>query len=47
MTGNGFETTVTKSDGTKIEVHLDSSYVVMQGGPGGHRGAPHSGTYGG
>jgi len=46
MTGRGFETTVTKSDGTKVEVHLDSSYQVMQGlgdhggpdGPGGFRG---------
>lgn len=28
MTGRGFETTVTKSDGTKVEVHLDSSYQV-------------------
>jgi len=37
MTGRGFETTVTKSDGTKVEVHLDSSYQVMQG-PGGHGG---------
>jgi hypothetical protein len=34
MTGKGFETTVTKSDGTKIEVHLDSSYDVSHG-PGG------------
>ena len=46
MTGQGFETTVTKSDGTKVEVHLDSSYQVMQGrggpgvpgGPGAHGG---------
>jgi len=37
MTGRGFETTITKSDGTKVEVHLDSSYQVMQG-PGGHDG---------
>ena len=35
MTGRGFETTVTKSDGTKVEVHLDSSYNAEQG-PGGH-----------
>jgi len=35
---SGYETTVTKSDGTKVEVHLDSSFNVMQGGPGGgHR----------
>lgn len=46
MTGQGFETTVTKSDGTKVEVHLDSSYNVMQGGPGGHGGPP-SGGYAG
>ncbi len=37
MTGTGFETTVTKSDGSKVEVHLDSSYNAMQG-PGGHAG---------
>jgi hypothetical protein len=48
MTGRGFETTVTKSDGTKVEVHLDSSYNVMQGrgGYGGHGGPP-SGGYAG
>ena len=34
-TGNGYEVTVTRSDGTKVEVHLDSSFTVMQGGPGG------------
>jgi nicotinic acid phosphoribosyltransferase len=38
-TGTGFETTVTKSDGTKVEVHLDSSYNIV-GGPGGHGGPP-------
>ncbi|HEY2571746.1 MAG TPA: hypothetical protein VGI27_09735 [Solirubrobacteraceae bacterium] len=37
FTGSGFETTVTKADGTKVEVHLDSSYSVMQG-----HGAPPS-----
>ena len=31
---SGYEVTVTKSDGTKTEVHLDSSFNVMQGGPG-------------
>lgn len=36
-TGKGFETTVTKSDGSKVEVHLDSSYNVMQH-PGGDHG---------
>ena len=34
FTGNGFETTVTKSDGSTVEVHVDSSYNVVQG-PGG------------
>src|SRR5437899_1266026 len=29
FTGNGFEVTVTKSDGTKAEVHLDSSYQAL------------------
>ena len=42
ITGKGYETTVTKSDGTKVEVHLDSSFTAMQGpggpgGPGGRR----------
>ncbi len=45
FTGNGFETTITKSDGSKVEVHLDSSYNVMQG-PGG-RGGPPPAAYGG
>lgn len=35
MTGDGYETTVTKSDGSKVEVHLDKSFAVIQGhGPG-------------
>jgi hypothetical protein len=35
-TGNGYEVTVTKSDGSTVEVHLDSSFNAMQGpGPGG------------
>jgi outer membrane lipoprotein SlyB len=38
-TDNGFEVTVTKSDGSKVVVHLDSSYNVMQG-PGGGGGPP-------
>jgi hypothetical protein len=33
-TGDGYEVTVTKSDGTEVEVHLDSSFNVQQG-PGG------------
>lgn len=40
FTGNGYEVTVTKSDGSQVEVHLDSSFNVMQRGPGGHGGAP-------
>lgn len=35
--GNGYEVTVTKSDGRKVEVHRDSSFNVM-GPPGGHGG---------
>jgi len=48
ITGKGFETTVTKSDGTKVEVRLDSSYAVAQGpgGRGGPGGPPPAG-YGG
>jgi hypothetical protein len=40
FTGDGYEVTVTKSDGSKVEVHLDKSFNVMQGhgGPGGHHG---------
>ncbi|HVP03499.1 MAG TPA: hypothetical protein VMT10_13090, partial [Solirubrobacteraceae bacterium] len=41
FTQTGYEVTVTKSDGTKVEVHLDSSFNVMQG-PGGHGGPPPS-----
>ena len=42
FTGKGYETTVTKSDGTKVEVHLDSSFAVMTG-PSGHMGPMGSG----
>ena len=43
--GNGYEVTVTKSDGTTVEVHLDSSFNVLQGrGPGGGFGGPAHGT---
>lgn len=38
-TKNGYEVTVTKADRTQVEVHLDSSFNVMQGGPG-HCGGP-------
>ena len=37
--GDGYEVAVTKSDGSKVEVHLDSSFDVM-GPPGGAGGAP-------
>ena len=35
FSGNGYEVTVTKSDGSTVEAHLDSSFTVMQmpGGP--------------
>jgi hypothetical protein len=33
--GNGYEVTVTQSDGSTVEVHLDSSFNVRQGPPGG------------
>jgi hypothetical protein len=31
FTKDGYEVTVTKSDGTQVEVHLDSSFNVMMG----------------
>jgi hypothetical protein len=37
--GNGYEVTVTKSDGAKVEIHLDSSFNVM-GPPGGRFDGP-------
>ncbi|HLY85296.1 MAG TPA: hypothetical protein VKO84_02110 [Gaiellaceae bacterium] len=37
--GSGYEVTVTKSDGTEVEIHLDSSFDVM-GPPGGRFGGP-------
>jgi len=36
FTGTGYEVTVTKTDGTQVEVHLDSSFNVEQHGPGRH-----------
>ncbi len=42
-TGDGYEVTVTKSDGTTVDIHLDSSFAAMDG-PGGWGGAPPSGT---
>jgi hypothetical protein len=35
FTQNGYETTVTKADGSQVEVHLDSSFNVMADGHGG------------
>jgi hypothetical protein len=32
--GTGYEVTVTKSDGSTVELHLDSSFNVRQGPPG-------------
>jgi hypothetical protein len=44
-TKNGYEVTVTKSDGSTVEVHLDSSFNVVQGpGPGGPGVPPGSGS---
>jgi hypothetical protein len=34
FTGQGYEVTVTKPGGGKVEVHLDSSFTVMQRPPG-------------
>jgi hypothetical protein len=36
FTGDGYEVTITKADGSKTEVHLDKSFSVMQGRPGPH-----------
>ncbi|MGH7686261.1 MAG: hypothetical protein ACREN2_05530 [Candidatus Dormibacteria bacterium] len=46
FTQSGYEVTVTKSDDSTVEVHMDSSFNVMQGpgpghgGPGGDLAAP-------
>jgi hypothetical protein len=45
--GRGYETTVTKSDGTKVEIHLDSSFNVMQHPGGGSAPPPGSPPGGG
>jgi len=37
--GDGYEVTVTKSDGSRVEIHLDSSFEVM-GPRGGQGGSP-------
>ena len=36
--GNGYEVTVTQSNGTSVEYHLDSSFNVMSRPPGGPPG---------
>jgi hypothetical protein len=41
--GSGYETTVTKSDGTKVEIHLDSSFKEVGPGMGGMSGHAMSG----
>ena len=43
LPGTGYETTVTKADGSTVEVHLDSSFNAFQG-PGGPGGPPAAGT---
>jgi hypothetical protein len=48
--GNGYEVTVTESDGSTVEIHLDSSFQPRVGPPGGHMppaGAPSAGGYSG
>jgi len=45
FTGSGYEVTVTKSDGSTVEVHLDSSFAVA-GPQGGMGGAPDGSTGG-
>ena len=37
--GNGYEVTVTKSDGSEVEIHLDGSFNAI-GPPGGRGGGP-------
>ncbi len=36
--GNGYEVTVTKADGSQVEVHLDSSFNAIEGHGGRHGG---------
>jgi hypothetical protein len=33
--GDGYEVTVTKSDGSSVEIHLDGSFQALAGRPGG------------
>ena len=44
--GKGYEVTVTKSDGSKVEIHLDSSFEVMQHRPGDWGGGPPPAAFG-
>jgi hypothetical protein len=44
--GKGYEVAVTKSDGSKVEIHLDSSFEVMQHGPAGWGGQPPPAAFG-
>jgi hypothetical protein len=37
FTGNGYEVTVTRSDGSSVEVHLDGSFTLEDHGPLGRR----------
>ncbi len=50
LTKDGYEVTVTKADGSQVEVHLDSSFGVRQGtggqGPGGHGPGGHGPGHG-
>lgn len=46
MRGAGYEVTVTKSDGSKVEVHLNSAFQVLRC-PGGGHGGPPAGGFGG
>jgi hypothetical protein len=41
--GDGYEVTVTQSDGSSVEYHLDSNFQVMQGPP---PGGPPPGGFG-
>jgi hypothetical protein len=38
MSGTGYEVTVTKADGSTVEVHMNASFTEV--GPGGHGGGP-------
>src|SRR4051794_26772612 len=49
FTGDGYEVTVKKADGSTTEVHMDKSFNVREGGPGGplgrsRLGGPEHGT---